>query len=141
MTDHSASTLIMVDDNIDEIFITRRAIRKAGIVNRFMTEQNPENLINTLDAEVAAGNGDNNFVIFLDVNMPKTNGFDVLRKIRQHPEYSDVLVFMLSCSEDESDLIEAEALGCDGYLVKPFSAIQLYSKMDKIARVKKQFLQ
>ena len=132
------STIVMVDDNIDEIFLTRRHVRRDGIINRFVSEKKPERLIQTLDELVQMGVDKSSFVILLDINMPRINGFDTLRKLRANKDYSDVLVFMLSASNDENDMIEAKELGSDGYLVKPFSSHEFFTELQYISRVKKK---
>ena len=48
MHDRNPVTMVMVDDNVDEIFLTRRQVRSQGIVNHFVSERKSENLINTL---------------------------------------------------------------------------------------------
>ncbi|MEP3276015.1 MAG: response regulator [Stappiaceae bacterium] len=130
----------MVDDNIDEVFITRRIVRKAGIVNRFMTVQHPENLMATLDEQVQSGCSEDGFLILLDINMPRKSGLEVLKEIRAHPVYKNVLVFMLSVSEEACDVDAAREFGCDGYFVKPFSVAEFCSNIIGNERVKKQFM-
>jgi CheY-like chemotaxis protein len=138
MSQLTESTLVMVDDNIDEIFLTRRLVRREGIVNRFVAEKKPEKLFETLDELVAMGVERESFVILLDINMPRTNGFETLRAIRSHDIYKDLPVLMLSASHSEEDMIEAEELGCDGYLIKPFSSDAFFAELQNISRVKKK---
>lgn len=135
------STLVMVDDNMDEIFLTRRHVRRDGIVNRFVSEKKPERLGQTLDELVDMGVDKNSFLILLDINMPRVNGFETLKKIRAHPDYKDTPVLMLSASDDEVDMLEAFELGCDGYIVKPFSGEEFFAAVQNIPRVKKQLIQ
>lgn len=135
------STLIMVDDNIDEIFLTRRQVRRDGIVNRFVSEQKPEHLLETLDELVELGVSKDSFLVLLDISMPRMDGFEMLKKIRGHPVYRDIPVLMLSASDDETDRYEAEKLGSDGYMVKPFSASAFFAAVSAIPAIKNQILQ
>ncbi len=135
------STLVMVDDNIDEIFLTRRQVRKDGIINRFISEKKPEKLIETLDELIGTGIEKSSFLILLDINMPRSDGFETLKKIRAHPEYKDIPVVMLSASDDEADMFESFELGSDGYIVKPFSADEFFAAVENIPRIKKQLIQ
>jgi len=48
MAAQSEVTLVMVDDNADEIFLTRRLVRRDGIINNFVSEKKPERLFETL---------------------------------------------------------------------------------------------
>jgi len=135
------TTLIMVDDNVDEIFLTRRQIRRDGIVNRFVSEKKPERLFETLDDLVRMGIEKNSFLILLDVNMPRHDGFELLTKIRQHPDYNDVPVLMFSASDDEEDIFRSFEAGSNGYIVKPFQSDEFFAAVRNIPQVKKQLVQ
>jgi len=69
-------------------------------------------------------------LIILDIMMPKTDGVEVCRRIR---EWSDVPIIMLSARGDEKDKVNCLDLGADDYLTKPFGIAEL------IARVKTAF--
>lgn len=135
------TTLIMIDDNIDEIFLTRREVRKEGIVNRFVTEKKPERIFTMLDELVSTGIDKDTFLILLDVNMPRINGFETLQRIREHPEYKETPVLMLSSSDDLSDIFESMEVGSDGYIVKPFKPDEFFAALQNISRIKKKLLQ
>lgn len=138
MAELTESTLVMVDDNIDEIFLTRRLVRRDGIVNRFVSVKKPEEIFQSLDELCQMGIEKQSFVILLDINMPRVNGFETLRRIRTHAKYQDVPVIMLSASKSEEDILEAEEAGCDGYIVKPFSSDEFFSELQNVRRVKKK---
>lgn len=141
MSNLSESTLVMVDDNTDEIFLTRRQVRRDGIINRFVSESKPERLFHTLDELVGMGVEKNSFLVLLDINMPRTNGYETLKNIRSHSEYKDVPVIMLSASDDEADIFESFECGSDGYIVKPFTADEFFTSVQNISRIKKQIFQ
>lgn len=63
-------TMVMVDDNIDEIFLTRRQVRNQGIVNHFVSERKSENVLNTLSELYFEGDA-TNLLVLLDINMPR----------------------------------------------------------------------
>lgn len=70
-------------------------------------------------------------LIILDVMMPKMNGFDVCREIR---ETSDVPVIMLTAKGDESDELTGFDIGADEYISKPFSPKILVARVEAILR-------
>jgi len=131
----------MVDDNADEIFLTRRQVRKEGIVNNFVSERKPERLIEMLGELSEAGIDKSKLLILLDIKMPRSNGFDTLGVLRAHPQYKDVPVIMLSVSDDETDMFEAFDLGANGYVVKPFKADEFFAALTNIPSVKHQLVQ
>lgn len=107
--------VLIIDDNEDHRFLTQRAIRALG-----------------LDAEVfAAGSGDEGLrrveadapnLVLLDVKMPGTDGFEVLRRLREDQATRLLAVVMFSSSENVADQQRAEALGASGFVTKPLEA-------------------
>src|SRR5580698_5032192 len=70
-------------------------------------------------------------LIMLDVMMPDTDGFDVLRRIRQH---SRIPVLMLTARGDTRDRIRGLEMGADDYLPKPFEPAELLARIRAILR-------
>ncbi len=58
------------------------------------------------------------YLIITDINMPRMNGIELLRKIRQSTELRDSIVFVLTTSNDEQDKIDAYDLNVAGYMLK-----------------------
>lgn len=75
-------------------------------------------------------------LIILDVMMPKVDGWEVLREIRQ---YSKVPVIMLTARSDERDELQGFELGVDEYISKPFSPKILVARVEAILRRTNQF--
>jgi len=70
-------------------------------------------------------------IVILDINLPKINGFNVCRLIR---EKSSTPVIMLTARTSEADIVRAFRLGADDYIVKPFSPKQLRVRIEAILR-------
>jgi two-component system response regulator len=141
MTSNSPITLVMVDDNADDIFLTRRQLRSDKIVNHFHSEKNPERLIAKLLELQALGIKSENILILLDVKMPRLDGFETLRKLREYRAFKDIPVIMLSASDDESDMFEAFELGAKGYIVKPFKGDEFFAALSNLNDVKYRLVQ
>jgi CheY-like chemotaxis protein len=58
------------------------------------------------------------YLIITDINMPRMNGIELLRKIRESEEFRDSIVFVLTTSNDEQDKIDAYDLNVAGYMLK-----------------------
>lgn len=71
-------------------------------------------------------------LVISDIMMPKKNGYDLLKLIRQ--KYDQLPVIMLSAKTDRDDIIRAYDLGCDDYVTKPFSMDILICKIEAIMR-------
>lgn len=121
-------TLLLVEDNEDDAFFLRRALKQAGI------EPPPVHLPDGREA-VAYLAGEGAYadraahplpaVVFLDLNLPYKTGLRVLEWMRERPELSRIVVIALTSSSEESDLRAAYRLGVNSYVVKPASAEQL----------------
>jgi CheY-like chemotaxis protein len=67
----------------------------------------------------------------LDLKLPKKNGFDVLKWLREHPSLKNLVVVVLTTSREHADIKQAYALGANAYLVKP-AARQLMEMLKAI---------
>jgi CheY-like chemotaxis protein len=74
-------------------------------------------------------------ILLLDVMLPDGDGFDILARLRRHPQLALLAVVMLTARNDPADIKKGLALGADGYVTKPYSKIIL---IDAIRRVLKQ---
>ena len=70
-------------------------------------------------------------VVLLDVGLPDVNGIEVLREIRR---FTDVPVIMLTVHDEEHSIVKALDLGADDYITKPFSHVQLLSRVRAVQR-------
>jgi DNA-binding response OmpR family regulator len=70
-------------------------------------------------------------LIVLDVNMPKMNGFEVCRRIR---DVADIPILLLTVRSEEDDIVRGLELGADDYITKPFSPRQLVARAQAILR-------
>ena len=120
--------LLLVEDNEDDVFLMRRALKQAEIHNPLYVVADGEQAVDYL-----AGNGEFNdreqypfpALVFLDLKLPFKSGHDVLAWIRHEAELVELVVVVLTSSDETSDIDRAYKLGANSYLVKPPSLIQL----------------
>ncbi|NWF98543.1 MAG: response regulator [Nitrospirae bacterium] len=74
-------------------------------------------------------------LIFLDVMMPKMNGFEVCQKIKNNPTDKIPYIIMLTAKGQETDKEKAKASGADCYITKPFNINDLLNKVSEILQV------
>jgi DNA-binding response OmpR family regulator len=70
-------------------------------------------------------------IVLLDVNLPKLNGFEVCRRLRQAGETP---IILLTARDEEEDILRGLQLGADDYVTKPFSPKQLVARMRAVLR-------
>lgn len=71
-------------------------------------------------------------LIFLDVQMPRLNGFEVCRRLRLEPGLAKTRIVMLTAAGQAEDLARGRAAGADIYLTKPFSPLRLLTLVQSL---------
>ena len=71
-------------------------------------------------------------IMFLDIMMPKKNGYDVCREIKASNQLQDIHVIMLSAKGQESDRLMGMDAGADEFITKPFSPAEIVSRVKEI---------
>ena len=113
--------LLIEDDSVD-VMNVQRAFKKNNITNPLHIAFNGVEALNML----RGANGKPKLnpmprIILLDINMPKMNGLEFLRELRNDPELRSISVFVMTTSNDDQDKIEAYSLNVAGYILKPLS--------------------
>lgn len=68
-------------------------------------------------------------VVFMDVMMPKKNGFDVCSEIKADPELGDIYIILLTAKGQEDDIMKGYSRGANDYIIKPFSIRPVVEKI------------
>jgi len=108
------SILLVEDDKVDAEGVTR-AIRKQKIANRIVHVQNG---LEAIDALRSGTDIPKPRLVLLDLNMPRMNGVEFLKFIRNDPEFKGEIVFVLTTSDLDEDRVAAYDLNVAGYIVK-----------------------
>jgi two-component system response regulator len=115
-------TILLVEDNPDDEMLTLRALKKNNILNKVIVARDGAQALELLFG--TKGPGDSELselpqLILLDLNLPKINGLEVLKKIRSHEQTSLLPVVILTTSNEDRDRIESYKLGANSYVRKP----------------------
>ncbi len=128
-------TLLIVEDEENDVFFLKDALRKAGILNPIQVV--PDGRM-ALDYLSGAGQFEDRktyplpSVIFLDLKLPQINGLAVLEWIREQNSLPSMVVVVLTASSLDEDIERAYRLGANSYVVKP-------SSRDKLVAIVKDF--
>ena|SRR2546423_8919463 len=113
--------ILIADDREDDVLLTRQALLRANVLNPLQVARDGEEAIHYLEG---SGRFENRAeyplpdLLLLDLNMPKVNGFEVLRWVRAHPSLKTLRIVVLSTSSEPSDIDKAHELGANAYIVK-----------------------
>jgi two-component system response regulator len=116
MNSPALPSILIVDDDDDDRFMLRRALEKARIRNPVVAFSDGEDLLQFLNK--AEGTSAAPILLFLDLNMPRMTGFDVLVALRRTGLGRQLKTIVVSGSTRDEDIRRAEQLGALGYLVK-----------------------
>jgi two-component system, response regulator len=113
--------ILMAEDSADDAELTIGALDEYNLANRVVLVGNGAEALDYLHrrGSYAGRTTSNPILLLLDLKMPKVNGLEVLRQMKESPELADIPVVMLSSSCEELDLKEAQSLGASAYVVKP----------------------
>jgi two-component system response regulator len=114
--------ILLAEDNPDDIEITKRAFKQAKVLNRLFVVRDGQEAVDFLfhqgeykDASKAPVPG----LILLDINMPKLNGIEVLKKIKSEEALKKIPVIMLTVSRRDEDIVRSYDFGCNSFMQKP----------------------
>jgi CheY-like chemotaxis protein len=116
------SLILLADDCPEDIFIIREAFERAHVANPIYSVSSGEEAISYLKGEGLYSNRVEYplpDLLLLDLKMPRVDGFDVLRWIRQHSGLGLMRVVVLTSSDQLQDVNEAYRLGANSFMVKP----------------------
>jgi two-component system, response regulator len=115
------STILLVEDNIDDEQLTLRALKKNRIANEIQVARSGEEAVEKLLGPQA---GPLPQLMLLDLNLPKMNGLDVLRRVRAEARTKLLPVVVLTTSKQEQDIVSSYTLGANAYVRKPVDFAQ-----------------
>jgi CheY-like chemotaxis protein len=127
----ASRAILLVEDNEDDLFLMKRALRSARIVNPVIVVETGQEAMDYLGG---AGKFADRYsypipaAVFIDLKLPFVFGHEVLAWIRRRKEFESLVLIVLTSSNEASDLNRCYSLGANSYLVKPPTAEQLEAR-------------
>ncbi|MCL2673837.1 MAG: response regulator transcription factor [Defluviitaleaceae bacterium] len=121
------SKILLVEDDADIREIVLYALNSAGFEAAGF--ESGEEFFAALERDPILPN-----LVTLDIMLPKDDGLTILKKLRQDKRYSTLPIIMLTAKGSELDKIKGLDMGADDYLTKPFSVMELISRIKAIMR-------
>jgi two-component system response regulator len=115
MTAVTGKTILLVEDNPDHEALAMRALRKHIPANIVVARDGEEALRVLLDSPTGAVPD----LVLLDLQLPKIDGLEVLKRIRADARVRFVPVVVLTSSDEEQDIVSSYSLGANSYIRKP----------------------
>lgn len=127
--------ILLVEDNPDDELLTLRGLRHGNVINEIVVARDG---VEALDYLFATGvyegrdTSDLPQVVLLDLNLPKINGLEVLKRVREDPRTKMLPVVILTSSKEEQDLAQSYSLGANSYIRKPVSFEQFAEAVQQL---------
>lgn len=122
MKNHTPVEILLVEDNISDAELTIRALTKVNLANKLIHLKDGAE---ALDYLFARGQFSDRQVehhpklILLDIKMPKIDGIEVLKQVKENEKTKQIPVVIMTSSKEEQDIITSYNLGVNSYIVKP----------------------
>lgn len=120
--------ILLVDDNIGDVVLTKEALKGANFTNRVTTMHDGVEALDFLFRRGKHADAQRPDIVLLDINMPRKNGCEVLEEIRRDEELRLLPVIMFTSSEAGDDIQRAYELGANCFVTKP-------ADLDEMVRV------
>ena len=114
--------IVIVEDDPNDVELITRVFRKRNLANALVFLKDGAEALDYLFSEGRRAGGPNDAglrVVVLDIKLPKVDGIEVLRRLKQDEQTREFPVVVLSASKEERDIKNARGLGANSYLAKP----------------------
>lgn len=115
-------TILLVEDNLDDVELTLRALKKNNIKNEVKVVNDGAEALEFLFGTGRYSGRDLSLmptIILLDIKLPKVDGLEVLKKLRTNELTKLLPVVILTSSKEEQDILKSYSLGVNSYVRKP----------------------
>lgn len=114
--------ILLVEDNPNDAELTMRALKKQNLANSLHWVKDGAEALDFIFAKGNYSNRNSNNkpkVILLDLKLPKVDGLEVLKKLKEDERTNMIPVVVLTSSREEEDMVKSYSYGVNSYIVKP----------------------
>jgi len=136
--------ILMADDDADDRMLAKEALEESRVINDLRFVEDGEALMDYLnrrgkfaDAETSPRPG----LILLDLNMPKKDGREALKEIKDDPELRRIPIVVMTTSQAEEDIFRSYDLGASSFITKPVTFDRLVELMKTLGNYWVEFVQ
>jgi CheY-like chemotaxis protein len=118
---NEALTIVLAEDDCGHASLIQRNLKRAGIVNETVHVVDGQEALDYIHCQgrFAARVPNGPLLLLLDINMPRLDGVEVLRRVKADPKTSRLPVVMLTTTDDPREVERCYAIGCSVYVTKP----------------------
>ncbi|EKD27111.1 MAG: Response regulator receiver protein [uncultured bacterium] len=126
--------IIVAEDDIGHASLIKRNLARAGINNEILHLSDGEQALNFLfrTGEGPVRDLDKQYLLLLDIRMPKVSGIEVLEEIKKDSVLKKLPVIMVTTTDDPKDVDKCHLLGCSNYITKPIEYEKFIEVVQKL---------
>jgi CheY-like chemotaxis protein len=113
--------ILMAEDDPGHASLVRRNLRRAGVVNEVVRVEDGQEALDFIrrEGDYAERDPVGSLIVLLDINMPRVDGVEVLRRLKADEKTKKIPVMMLTTTDDPREIERRYDLGCSVYVTKP----------------------
>jgi chemotaxis family two-component system response regulator Rcp1 len=113
--------ILLVEDNPADVYLAVEAMKESPISHSLSVVTDGQKAISYMLREGKYADAQRPDAVILDLNLPKKNGFQVLKEIKENPHLRCIPVIIMTTSSDQNDIRQACDLKANSYIVKPLN--------------------
>lgn len=132
----NTKTILLIEDNPSDIELTKRALRKGHILNEIIVIEDGQDALDFFDgAGVYEGRDIHDLptLVLLDLKMPRINGLEILKHIREEQHTMRLPIVILTSSNEERDIARSYDLRVNSYIRKPVDFDQFVEAVQNLS--------
>jgi CheY-like chemotaxis protein len=121
MKDYKEMIILIAEDDDGHADLIKEGLIEAGICNHIKRFADGEEIWNFFEDHLLKNDEQftNSYLLLLDINMPKVDGIEVLRRVKGNEKLKEIPVIMLTTTDDPREVEECYKIGCNFYITKP----------------------
>jgi len=126
--------ILIAEDDDGHFALVRKNLQRSGIWNEVIRFADGQEALDFLFRQGPGPHREasKEYLLLLDIRMPKVDGVELLEKIKQDPELRKIPVIMLTTTDDPREVERCHSLGCSIYIVKPVEYEEFIDAIRKI---------
>ncbi|MCH2037989.1 MAG: response regulator [Rickettsiales bacterium] len=123
--------ILIIEDSDEDFYATKRVFDKSNLRNPIQRCSEGDEALDYLLGCTASGGNTRPGLVLLDFNLPGTDGQEILRQVKDHPELASIPIMILTTSDDAKDIEACMNLGADSYIKKPINLESLFRSISR----------
>ncbi|MDZ4289498.1 MAG: response regulator [Prosthecobacter sp.] len=127
------TVILIADDDAGHARLIEKNLGRAALSNRIERFEDGQQVLDFLFCRgERRREPDSTYLLLLDIRMPKVDGVEVLRQLKEDPELRRLPIIMLTTTDDPREVQRCHELGCSNYIVKPVDYLQFADAVIKM---------